>query len=125
MKKISIFLTAALATSWLFLPPSQAEARGERVRQLQSQARMAELDAQAARRSEAAYEEAWKRTQKAARDAYDRTQLLRSPTPVGALEYLWDRPAQRIERRPPRGYQSLPTIRPPAASDFRNLLPKR
>lgn len=125
MKKISIFLTAALAISWLFLPPSQAEARGERVRQLQSQARMAELDAQAARRSEAAYEEAWKQTQKAARDAYDRTQLLRSPTPVGALEYLWDRPVQRIEKRPPAGYQSIPPLRPPQLNDFRNLAPRR
>jgi hypothetical protein len=86
---------------------------------------MAELNAQAAAKSQAAYEQAWKDTRKAARTAIDRARLLYNPTPVGVLEYLWDKPVQKIERRPHTGYQSLPQIRPPEMRDFRNLVPKR
>ena len=124
MKRMAFLIATGIVASWVgFSAVHAEESRAAKIKRLQAEAKIAQLNAQAAAETVAAYEEAWRKTKKAAKEAVGRAKLLYNPTPVGVLQYLWDKPVQKFARATPPNYQSLPPLRAPELKDFRNLLP--
>ncbi len=70
MKKIALVILTGIAVAHLGVSDLHAEeSRAAKIKRLQAEAKMAELNAEAAAKSQRAYEEAWKRTKAAAKEA--------------------------------------------------------
>jgi uncharacterized membrane protein YqiK len=70
MKKVAFLMVSWMAASWLVFSPVHAvENRSARIKRLQAEARIAQLNAQAAAETQRAYEEAWRKTKSAAKGA--------------------------------------------------------
>lgn len=70
MKKVSFLIAVGIAASHIGLSPVFAqESQAAKIKRLQAEARMAQLNAQAAAETQRAYEEAWRKTKSAAKGA--------------------------------------------------------
>lgn len=88
MRKTGLLIATIVVAGTLGLAPVHAkEDRPATIKRLQAEAKKAELNAQAAAQSAAAYEEAWKKTQAATKDAVCAAGRLYGG-PIGALPCL-------------------------------------
>ncbi len=70
MKKMALLIATGIAASWVGLSEVHAEeSRAAKIKRLQAEAKMAQLNAQAAAETQRAYEEAWRKTKSAAKGA--------------------------------------------------------
>lgn len=70
MKKLALLLVAGLTTSWLETSLALAEeSQAAKIKRLQAEAKLAQLNAQGAPETQRAYEEAWRKTKSAAKGA--------------------------------------------------------
>lgn len=88
MKKTAFLLATVVAASWLgFSPVHAGETRAAKIKRLQAEARMAQLNAEAAAETQRAYEEAWRKTKAAAKGAACVAGSLYAGPAVGAACY--------------------------------------
>jgi len=70
MKKMAFSIATGIAASWVGLSAVHAEdSRAAKIKRLQAEAKIAQLNAQAAAETQRAYEEAWRKTKFTAKGA--------------------------------------------------------
>ena len=88
MKKMAFLIATGIAASWVGLSAVHAEeSRAAKIKRLQAEAKIAQLNAQAAAETVAAYEEAWRKTKSAAKGAVCVAGSLYAGPLVGAACY--------------------------------------